>query len=132
MLKENLRNQLAEKNAKTKLTKDINSDFIEQFKAKVRSDEAREELNQADLNRRKKECQQFILQQIEEKRARQKGMTKDEFEMNRALLSEISSKKQSLKDTLMLRTMEGLGGASAKKAKPEYLIYNLWVINSVV
>lgn len=46
------------------------------------------------------EVQETILRQIDEKKAREKGMTSDEFEFNKDLLKEIASKRKELRDTV--------------------------------
>ena len=98
------------------------------FKEKIRRDEENERNLQASLNEKSKECQNFILKQIEDKRAKGKGMTKDEFELNKDLLKEIVTKKNELRQSIMM-TSEYKQEKSTYKALPAYEIYNFWEAN---
>ena len=69
---------------------------MKQFNDKVQRDLDYEK-QQADILKAKNmEVQQHILMQIEEKRVKGKGMTKEEFDFNKDLLKEIAVKKRDL------------------------------------
>eukprot|EP00349_Pseudokeronopsis_sp_Brazil_P007424 CAMPEP_0202962932 /NCGR_PEP_ID=MMETSP1396-20130829/6950_1 /ASSEMBLY_ACC=CAM_ASM_000872 /TAXON_ID= /ORGANISM="Pseudokeronopsis sp., Strain Brazil" /LENGTH=81 /DNA_ID=CAMNT_0049683771 /DNA_START=1313 /DNA_END=1558 /DNA_ORIENTATION=- len=79
----------------------MNGEQVMMFREKVRRDEQKEREELDEIKRKSRECQDYILQQIEEKKARQKGMTKDEFEFNKELLKEIATKKSELRNSIM-------------------------------
>jgi len=61
--------------------------------------------------------------QIEEKRLKTKGMSYEEFELNKDLLKEIASKRKELKDSLIIAD-NSVKGTEANN-RPLYEIYNI-------
>lgn len=78
----------------------MNNVYVQVFKDKHEKDIEKEKFEAENLKLRQKEVQQTVLKQIEEKRAKDKGMTNDEFEFNKDLLKEIASKRKDLRDTV--------------------------------
>lgn len=91
-----------------KIHKEINNEFANIFQQKIAKDE--ENLNKLDEDHKKKlkENQEAVLKQIEEKRARGKGMSQDEFEYNKELLKEIAAQKKELRQTNMSPNMANM------------------------
>ena len=123
-LKKTLRDQIEEKNMKKKLLRETNNVYVGIFKEKVEKDIEKESKEQEELKRRQKEVQDTIKQQIEEKKAKAKGMTSDEFELNKDLLKKIAAETKDLRSTIKNTQTENMyrlsGGASAP-----YEIYNI-------
>ena len=92
------------------------------FKDKVERDLARERQEAEDRKAKQREVQQHLLRQIEEKRLRTKGMSLEEFELNKDLLKEIAGKRKELKEALVAAQTEGTQKAEARLP---YEIYNL-------
>ena len=61
--------------------------------------------------------------QIEEKRLKTKGMSYEEFELNKDLLKEIASKRKELKDSLI--NAENSVKETEGNNRPLYEIYNI-------
>ena len=63
---------------------------------------------------------EYNLKLIEDKKAKAKGMSNEEFQLNKDLLSEIVIKKKELRDSVMMNKSIGL---SNKKETAPYEIY---------
>ena len=124
MLRDNLRDQLAEKDARKQFSKEMNNDFAQGFREKIRRDEEKERLLKENIDKKSKECQEFVLRQIEEKKAKGKGMSREEFDFNKELLKEIVTKKDELRSTIM-KTQDFINEKKSMKALPAYEIYEL-------
>lgn len=99
-LRLSLSNQIEEKRMKSKLHKEINSEYVHVFKNKAESEIEMERKMQEEKDRKLKEVQTEVLRQIEEKKNRTKGMSQYEYGINKDLLREISEQKSLLRDTL--------------------------------
>ena len=115
---------MEEKAMKKRFNKEMNNEYVKIFKDKVDRDMAKERQEMDDLKRKQMDVQNHILQQIEEKRLRTKGMTNDEFEFNKDLLKEIATKRKDLKSTIMTTNNETVAKQNAAPL-PAYEIYNL-------
>jgi membrane protease subunit (stomatin/prohibitin family) len=93
-----------EKNMRKRLNKDINNEYVKMFQDKVAKDQEKERQELEALKAKSREVQQFVLDQIEEKRQRTKGMTIDEFDFNKDLLKEIIHKKKEIQETIQMHT----------------------------
>ena len=124
VLKKTLKDQMEEKNMKKKLLKETNNVYVGIFKEKVERDIEKESKEHEELKRRQREVQDTIKQQIEEKKAKAKGMTNDEFELNKDLLKKIAAETKDLRSTIKNTQTDNMyrlsGGASAP-----YEIYNI-------
>ena len=109
---------------KKKLLKETNNVYVGIFKEKVDRDLERERGDHEDLKKRQREVQDTIKQQIEEKRAKTKGMSNDEFELNKDLLKKIAAETKDLKSTIKVTQTENMYRLSGGAAAP-YEIYNL-------
>ncbi len=109
---------------KKKLLKETNNVYVGIFKEKVERDIEKESKEHEELKRRQREVQDTIKQQIEEKKAKAKGMTNDEFELNKDLLKKIAAETKDLRSTIKNTQTDNMyrlsGGASAP-----YEIYNI-------
>lgn len=88
---------MAERNMKQQFNKEMNNAYVKIFQDKITMDEEREKQAQEVLKAKSREVQQHIMQQIEEKKGKAKGMSHEEFELNKDLLKEIITKKKDLK-----------------------------------
>eukprot|EP00347_Sterkiella_histriomuscorum_P021570 403333518 len=123
-LKNTLKDQMVERSMKKQFVKEMNNVYVKVFKDKHERDVDREKELSEQLKRKQIEVQHTILRQIEEKKAREKGMTNDEFEFNKDLLKEIASKRKELRDTVNMTTNQNIT-AQQMTTLPAYEIYNL-------
>ena len=99
---------MVERSMKKQFVKEMNNVYVKVFKDKHERDVDREKEIAEQLKRKQIEVQHTILRQIEEKKAREKGMTNDEFEFNKDLLKEIASKRKELRDTVNMTTNKNI------------------------
>ena len=109
---------------KKKLNKEINNEYVHHFKDKVKRDEQKEKLEILNIQEKSLQCQNFNLLIVEGKKAQAKGMSKEEYDLNKDLLKEIAVKKKELRQSIMM-TQDCLTEKQSYKPLPAYEIYNL-------
>ena len=89
---------------KKKLNKEINNEYVEIFKEKVKTDVEKEQKEIDTIKNKSKEVQEFLMKQMEEKKMNKLrgGMSKYEYDYNQDLLKEIATKKKDLKQSIMM------------------------------
>lgn len=87
---------MEEKNKKKRFLKEMNNEYVQVFKDKVKKDMERERKELEDLREKSRTVQNYVIGQIEEKKKRTNGMTLEEFDFNKDLLKEIIEKKKEI------------------------------------
>lgn len=87
---------MEEKNKKKRFLKEMNNEYVQVFKDKVKKDMERERKELEDLREKSRTVQNYVIGQIEEKKQRTNGMTLEEFDFNKDLLKEIIEKKKEI------------------------------------
>ena len=87
---------MEEKNKKKRFLKEMNNEYVQVFKDKVKKDMERERKELEDLREKSRTVQNYVIGQIEEKKKRTNGMTLEEFDFNKDLLKEIIEKKNEI------------------------------------
>ncbi|CDW79528.1 UNKNOWN [Stylonychia lemnae] len=123
-LKNILKDQMEEREMKKKFVKDMNNVYVQIFKDKHEREIEKEQQEAEILKQRQREVQEHVRKQIEEKKARGKGMTNDEFEFNKDLLKEIVTKGKQLRETVQSTQMHNGAKTQLSQGSP-YEIYSL-------
>lgn len=76
---------------------EINNDFMAQWRQKTERDIKNERENSEKRRKKREEVMAYQQNQIAEKQARDKGMSKQEFDLNIVYLEEIAKEKEALK-----------------------------------
>ena len=87
---------MEEKSKKKRFLKEMNNEYVQVFKDKVKKDMERERKELEDLREKSRTVQNYVIGQIEEKKQRTNGMTLEEFDFNKDLLKEIIEKKNEI------------------------------------
>ena len=87
---------MEEKSKKKRFLKEMNNEYVQVFKDKVKKDMERERKELEDLREKSRTVQNYVIGQIEEKKKRTNGMTLEEFDFNKDLLKEIIEKKNEI------------------------------------
>mgnify|MGYP001260864535 CR=1 FL=1 len=87
---------MEEKSKKKRFLKEMNNEYVQVFKDKVKKDMERERKELEDLREKSRTVQNYVIGQIEEKKKRTNGMTLEEFDFNKDLLKEIIEKKKEI------------------------------------
>ena len=87
---------MEEKNKKKRFLKEMNNEYVQVFKDKVKKDMERERKELEELREKSRTVQNYVIGQIEEKKKRTNGMTLEEFDFNKDLLKEIIEKKNEI------------------------------------
>ena len=87
---------MEEKNKKKRFLKEMNNEYVQVFKDKVKKDMERERKELEELREKSRTVQNYVIGQIEEKKKRTNGMTLEEFDFNKDLLKEIIEKKKEI------------------------------------
>ena len=87
---------MEEKSKKKRFLKEMNNEYVQVFKDKVKKDMERERKELEELREKSRTVQNYVIGQIEEKKKRTNGMTLEEFDFNKDLLKEIIEKKKEI------------------------------------
>lgn len=96
-----LKDQMTYKSQTKNLPREINNEYMKGYNEKMNKQIQKEQEQEQALKIRKKEVQDYNFKQIEDKKARKKGMSLEEFQYNKDLLTEIVTKKKDLRESVI-------------------------------